>query len=172
MHTKGHKMNERAQLERAFRRRRWAGRFKRPRRRAGYSLEQLLMSGLVIDPKTGCMLWRQGERRVYGAISISAHRLAWEMVYGPIPEGMQVLHRCDEPRCCNPGHLFLGTAAENMADMRRKGRGRNQHSVTPKAPRPRVLANSRRRTGRESAVDLPPADLKGASAASRGRGAK
>jgi hypothetical protein len=139
MHDNGHK--------RAFRRRRWAGWFKR-RRRAGYSLEHLLTSGLVRDPQTGCLLWRQGERRVYGAISISAHRLAWEMAHGPIPEGMQVLHRCDEPRCCNPDHLFLGTASENMADMRAKGRVRNQHTVTPKAPRPPELANTRRRTGR------------------------
>ncbi len=50
----------------AIRRRWWAGRFKRRRRQAGYSLEQLLKSGFVRDPKTGCLLWRQGKRRVYG----------------------------------------------------------------------------------------------------------
>ena len=129
-----------------FRRRWWAGWFRRPRRQAGYTLERLLESGLVLDPETGCLLWRQGERRVYGAISISAHRLAWEMANGCIPAGMQVLHRCDEPRCCNPEHLFLGTQSENMADMRRKGRGRNQYTGAPKPPQPRPgLANSRRK---------------------------
>jgi hypothetical protein len=159
----GDKTNKPAQSRggAAIRRRWWAGRFKRRRRQAGYSLEQMLMSGLVRDPKTGCLLWRQGKRRVYGAISISAPRLAWEIANGPIPEGMQVLHRCDEPRCCEPDHLFLGTAADNMADMRRKGRGRNQHTVTPKAPRPQVLANTRRRKEDKSAVDPSAAQCRG-----------
>ena len=63
------------------------------------------------------------------------------------PRSLQVLHKCDEPRCCNPDHLFLGTASENKADTRRKGRGRNEHTTTPKTPRPWVLASTRRRTG-------------------------
>lgn len=52
-----------------------------------------------------------------------AHRLAWTYAKGPIPAGMFVLHRCDNRRCCNPLHLFLGTQKENMDDMRSKGRG-------------------------------------------------
>lgn len=51
-----------------------------------------------------------------------AHRVAWVLTYGPIPDGFGVLHRCDNPPCCNPEHLFLGTHQENMEDMVSKGR--------------------------------------------------
>lgn len=51
-----------------------------------------------------------------------AHRVAWILVRGPIPPGMCVLHKCDNPPCCNPSHLFLGTRSDNIADRHAKGR--------------------------------------------------
>ncbi len=53
---------------------------------------------------------------------MTAHRYAWILTNGQPPEGMHLLHTCDNPPCCNPAHLQLGTHLENMADMRAKGR--------------------------------------------------
>jgi hypothetical protein len=78
----------------------------------------------------GCWLWlgNQGRRVLpYGLVTwhgrrVYCHRKVWELTYGPIPNGMQVLHSCDVPYCVRPDHLFLGTQQVNVDDCVKKGR--------------------------------------------------
>lgn len=77
---------------------------------------------------TACIEW-DGSRneRGYGRVHVNghlayAHRAEWEKHHGPIPDGMKVCHHCDNPPCYRIDHLFLGTQADNMADMHAKGR--------------------------------------------------
>lgn len=76
-----------------------------------------------------CQPWTGGKcgSLGYGGLGrreehLLAHRVEWERHHGPLGEGEQVLHTCDNPPCCNIRHLFKGTQGDNQADMRAKGR--------------------------------------------------
>lgn len=83
-------------------------------------------------PPEECWEW-EGCRddRGYGTLGFGgrrrtrAHRVAFELAHGPIPSGHVVCHSCDNPPCCNPAHLFLGTQGDNNRDRHEKGRSRN-----------------------------------------------
>ena len=86
-----------------------------------------------VEKSDFCWNWRAARiaSGQYGAIKVKmpggwrhelAHRVSWHLVNGPIPEGVFVLHHCDNKLCVNPKHLFLGTQKDNIHDMLRKGR--------------------------------------------------
>lgn len=106
-----------------------------PRQTLRYTLAERFWQK-VAKTQDGCWVWtancikdRHGRKR-YGLLGagrrgegmLYAHRVAWELHHGPVPEGLLVLHRCDNPQCVRPDHLFLGTQYDNMQDMIHKGR--------------------------------------------------
>ena len=86
---------------------------------------------LAVTKGDDCWLWTRSVNNMgYGMIYVdgklrTAHRVAWTFTYGPIPDKAFVLHRCDNPRCVRPAHLFLGNQIDNMGDCSKKGRARS-----------------------------------------------
>ena len=81
-----------------------------------------------VEMPNGCIEWVGGRStRGYGYVSVlgksmKTHRAAWQIANGPIPEGLLICHKCDNPPCINPDHLFLGTYTDNNRDKAQKGR--------------------------------------------------
>lgn len=108
-----------------------------------------------VQKTEGCWLWTGPQRKptgkggwgAYGLfrpkrrINYYAHRFSWRINYGPIPDGMFVCHKCDNPTCVRPDHLFLGTHKDNMGDAKRKGRVRNQNFYVTECPRGHVYTD-------------------------------
>lgn len=115
----------------------------------------------VTDRPNGCREWTGSLHRdgygqlMYHRKSWLAHRLAWVLTFGPIDRDACVCHTCDNPRCCNPDHLFVGDHAANMDDMRRKGR--------------RLAVNSGADNGRAKLTDIQVASIRAAYASGSAR---
>lgn len=99
----------------------------------------------------GCWEWQGWQAgKGYGMINylgkkVYAHRLAWTLFWGPIPNDLHVLHRCDNPLCINPHHLFLGTNLDNIKDCIAKGRKVTGDVTGEKNPRAILTAQDVRR---------------------------
>lgn len=84
----------------------------------------------LVQKTEGCWLWLGNlESGGYGRVwrnrrRVKAHRVAWELTNGPIPDGLFACHHCDNKKCVRPDHIFLGTPADNMQDWTRKGKNR------------------------------------------------
>lgn len=111
---------------------------KMPKRKV--SLRQRIENSYIPVTECGCWIWLKGNyANGYGGIGINkktilAHRASWMVFRGEIPQGMMVLHHCDNRLCINPDHLFLGTHIDNMNDRDKKGRNKPRPGIlNPKA---------------------------------------
>lgn len=120
-----------------------------------YYLDRLWF-GIDKLPGEGCWLWSRCKTKAgYGVLrvkiaprkyrNIYVHRLVFKIVTGVDPAGNNLCHHCDNPPCCNPKHLFLGTQMENIKDMMAKGRGRNHDGLAAAIPKWKEMRLSRNR---------------------------
>ena len=127
-------------------------------------VRQRIETSVRITP-SGCWEWKRSVTVDGGYATLRwrgitpGHRVAYTIFVGPIPEGMFVCHHCDNPPCVNPDHLFLGTAADNNADMTNKGRARRAFKEHPRGEQhPSALLTQQQadeiRTSSERGVDL------------------
>lgn len=120
------------------------------------SLKERFFKYVVVNAD-GCWGW-SGSRHPQGYGMISnrpkyssprlAHRVSWELHFGDVPSGMLVLHRCDNPVCTNPAHLFIGSQQDNMDDMASKGRKVSRAKGDPRlqgANHPRAKLSAQQR---------------------------
>ena len=117
-------------------------------------VELRLLKKLVADPKTGCWEWcGYLNKTLYGQIGWNGkiwltHRVAYSIWVKAIPNGLLVCHKCDNPRCCNPDHLFVGTVKDNVRDRQEKGRSRRPRYVIS-------IVKLERRPLKELPMELP-----------------
>ena len=110
-----------------------------------------------INKTDTCWLWTAGvNNKGYGYFGfnstvVGAHRVAYELYIGPIPDKLYVLHSCDNPPCVNPKHLFLGTSGDNMGDMMRKGRQSKYH---PRKGKKKQSKGRFKKIGREDKLEI------------------
>jgi hypothetical protein len=103
----------------------------------GLTEEARFLKRTVVDEQTGCWNWTgsvmkvgwHGQWRNAAGNIEPTHRAAWRLFKSPIPKGVSICHKCDNPICVNPAHLFIGSQADNMKDMWAKGRARPKSSI-------------------------------------------
>ncbi len=121
---------------------------------------------VVVDKATGCWNWKlRVDGDGYGRIGLRqyrnqrTHRVAYLVFKGEIPDGLLVMHSCDNRRCCNPAHLSVGTNMENMADSKNKGRGGAYWFRGEENPKSTLCAASVRRIREMAAAGAKSKDI-------------
>lgn len=120
----------------------------------------MMLADVWTEPNTGCWLWAGTvNRKGYGIARHDgkprlAHRVAYAQHHGPIPAGMFVCHRCDQPCCVNPDHLYAGTPKQNTADMFRRNRVQRKGKKRPNATRGWTYDKPPQKITDEQVVDI------------------
>jgi hypothetical protein len=139
--------------------------------KCGVDFEDIFWSRVDKNGPNGCWLWTGTIRKTDGyghfmhkypgatkLVTRKTHRLAWELLYGSIDPRLDLIHSCDNPPCCNPAHLRLGTEKDNMQDCKAKGRNvfgeRNRHAKLTEAQVQSIRAEYWYKNGRSNIREL------------------